>query len=76
MVCIRDSSLKKYAPLRREELIHKDDIDEVLYPLKESDTDYITTSGNVYKYYYGLAEEEDLLTGTAEVPELTGGAGD
>ena len=52
MVCIRDSSLKKYAPLRREELIHKDDIDEVLYPLKESDTDYITMSGNVYKYYY------------------------
>ena len=52
MVCIRDSSLKKCAPLRREELIHKDDIDEVLYPLKESDTDYITMSGNVYKYYY------------------------
>lgn len=52
MVCIRDSSLKKYAPLRREELIHKDDIDEVLYPLKESNTDYITMSGNVYKYYY------------------------
>ena len=52
MVCIRDSSLKKRAPLRREELIHKDDIDEVLYPLKESDTDYITMSGNVYKYYY------------------------
>ena len=41
MVCIRDSSLKKCAPLRREELIYKDDIDEVLYPLKESDTDYI-----------------------------------
>lgn len=52
MVCIRDSSLKKYAPLRRKELIHKDSIDEVLYPLKESDTDYITMSGNVYKYYY------------------------
>lgn len=52
MVCIRDSSLKKYAPLRREKLIHKDDIDEVLYPLKESDTDYITMSGNIYKYYY------------------------
>ena len=52
MVCIRNSSLKKCAPLRREELIHKDDIDEVLYPLKESDTDYITMSGNVYKYYY------------------------
>ena len=42
MVCIRDSLLKKYAPLMREELTHKDDIDEVLYPLKESDTDYIT----------------------------------
>ena len=28
MVCIRDSSLKKYAPLRREGLIHKNDIDE------------------------------------------------
>ena len=52
MVCIRDSSLKKYAPLRKEELIHKDDIDDVLYPLKESDTDYITMSGNIYKYYY------------------------
>ena len=52
MVCIRDSSLKKCAPLRRKELIHKDDIDEILYPLKESDTDYITMSGNVYKYYY------------------------
>ena len=52
MVYIRNSSLKKCAPLRREELIHKDDIDEVLYPLKESDTDYITISGNVYKYYY------------------------
>lgn len=52
MVCIKDSLLKKYAPLRREELIHKDDIDETLYPLKESDTDYITMSGNVYKYYY------------------------
>lgn len=34
------------------------------------------TARDVYKYYYGLAEEEDLLTGTAEVPELTGGAGD
>ena len=52
MVYIKNSSLKKCAPLRREELIHKDDIDEVLYPLKESDTDYITISGNVYKYYY------------------------
>ena len=52
MVYIKNSSLKKCAPLRREELIHKDDIDEALYPLKESDTDYITISGNVYKYYY------------------------
>ena len=34
------------------------------------------TARDVYKYYYGLAEEDDLLTGTAEVPELTGGAGD
>lgn len=34
------------------------------------------TARDVYKYYYGLAEEEELLTGTAEVPELTGGAGD
>lgn len=34
------------------------------------------TARDVYKYYYGLAEEEDLLTGTAEVPELTGGTGD
>lgn len=34
------------------------------------------TARDVYKYYYGLAEEEDLLTGIAEVPELTGGAGD
>ena len=34
------------------------------------------TARDVYKYYYGLAEEEDILTGTAEVPELTGGGGD
>ena len=52
MVFIRDSLLKKYAPLRREELIHKDDIKETLYPLKESNTDYITMSGEIYKYYY------------------------
>lgn len=52
MVFIRNSSLKKGAPLRKEELIHKDDIKETLYPLKESDTDYITMSGEIYKYYY------------------------
>lgn len=52
MVYIRNSSLKKGAPLRKEELIHKDDIKETLYPLKESDTDYITMSGEIYKYYY------------------------
>ena len=40
MVCIRDSSLKKYAPLRREELIHKDDIDEVLY-VKEDGNQFL-----------------------------------
>lgn len=34
------------------------------------------TARDVYKYYYGLEEEEELLTGTAEVPESTGGAGD
>lgn len=34
------------------------------------------TARDVYKYHYGLAEEDDLLTGTAEVPELTGGTGD
>ena len=38
--------------MRKEKLISKNNIDEVLYPLKESDTDYITMSGNVYKYYY------------------------
>ncbi len=27
------------------------------------------TARDVYKYYYGLAEEEELLTGTAEIPE-------
>ena len=52
MVSIRDSSLKKCAPLRREELVHKDDIKEILYPLKESNTDYITMSGEIYKNYY------------------------
>lgn len=34
------------------------------------------TARDVYKYYYGLAKEDDLLTGTAEVPEITGGTGD
>lgn len=52
MVFIRKSSLKKYAPLRKEDLIHKNDIQETLYPLKESNTDYITMSGEIYKYYY------------------------
>lgn len=27
------------------------------------------TARDVYKYYYGLAEEDELLTGTAEIPE-------
>lgn len=52
MVFIRKSSLKKHAALRRDKLIHIDDIKEKLYPLKESNVDYITMSGNVYKYYY------------------------
>lgn len=34
------------------------------------------TARDVYKYYYGLAEEEELLTGTAELPESVSGAGD
>lgn len=34
------------------------------------------TARDVYKYYYGLAEEDELLTGIAEAPETTGGAGD
>ena len=34
------------------------------------------TARDVYKYYYGLEEEEQLLTGTAELPENTSGAGD
>lgn len=49
---MKNSSLKKTAPLRRNKLIHKDDIKEELYLLKESNTDYITMSGNIYKYYY------------------------
>ena len=28
------------------------------------------------EYLDGLAKEDDLLTGTAEVPEITGGTGD
>lgn len=52
MVFIENGSLKKYAPLRRKQLIHKDDIKEKLYPLKESNTDFITMSGEIYKYYY------------------------
>ncbi|MCM1184115.1 MAG: penicillin-binding transpeptidase domain-containing protein [Roseburia sp.] len=34
------------------------------------------TARDVYKYYYGLAGEDELLTGTAEVPEATNGDGD
>jgi penicillin-binding protein 2 len=31
---------------------------------------------DVYTYYYGLAEVDDILTGTAEVPDTVTGAGD
>ena len=31
------------------------------------------TARDVYKYYYGLAEEDELLTGTAAVPESVSG---
>lgn len=34
------------------------------------------TARDVYKYYYDLAEEDELLTGTAVVPEATNGDGD
>lgn len=34
------------------------------------------TARDVYKYYYGLAEEDELLTGEAVVPEATSGTGD
>lgn len=34
------------------------------------------TARDVYKYYYGLAEEDELLTGTAEIPDAVSGAGD
>jgi hypothetical protein len=52
VILIRDGYLNKFAPLRRDKLIHIDDIHEQLYPLKESNTDYITMSGKIYKYYY------------------------
>ena len=31
------------------------------------------TARDVYKYYYGLAGEDELLTGTAEIPETVSG---
>lgn len=31
------------------------------------------TARDVYKYYYGLAEEDELLTGTAELPDAVSG---
>lgn len=31
------------------------------------------TARDVYKYYYGLAEEDELLTGTAAIPETVSG---
>ncbi|MDE7478355.1 MAG: penicillin-binding protein, partial [Lachnospiraceae bacterium] len=31
------------------------------------------TARDVYKYYYGLAEEDELLTGTAEIPDAVSG---
>ena len=34
------------------------------------------TARDVYKYYYGLAQEEELVTGTADSLDATGGAGD
>lgn len=34
------------------------------------------TAKDIYQYYYGLAEEEELLTGMAEVPAATSGTGD
>ena len=34
------------------------------------------TARDVYKYYYGLADEDELLTGTAEVPDAVSGEGD
>jgi penicillin-binding protein 2 len=34
------------------------------------------TARDVYKYYYGLADEDDLITGTAEAPDAISSAGD
>ncbi len=34
------------------------------------------TARDVYKYYYGLAEEDELVTGTAELPDAVSGEGD
>jgi penicillin-binding protein 2 len=31
---------------------------------------------DVYTYYYGLAEDDEIITGTAEVPDTVTGAGD
>ena len=44
--------LKKYAPKRADKLIHINKINEELYLLEESKSDFITKSGNIYKYYY------------------------
>ena len=34
------------------------------------------TARDVYKFYYNLEAEEELLTGTAEIPEAVSAAGD
>ncbi len=34
------------------------------------------TARDVYKYYYGLAKEEELVTGTADTLDATAGTGD
>ncbi len=34
------------------------------------------TARDVYKYYYDLAEEDELITGTAEIPDAVSGDGD
>jgi penicillin-binding protein 2 len=31
---------------------------------------------DVYTYYYGLASEDELITGTADIPDTVVGAGD
>jgi penicillin-binding protein 2 len=31
---------------------------------------------DVYTYYYGLVSEDELITGTADVPDTVVGAGD